>query len=326
MTTNQTPKPKKHRLFFFFLFLILLLGGTIVLSYPFWQQFTNLEQTLQKEVQQLKTRLAKLEKSQANKAHFQGLETRINKQELALNTLIRQIAQQPQNDEDWKIAEIDYLITIAHHRLQLAQDSQGALIALITADKRLQALNKPELLKVRTELLKNIQSLRELKHPDITRLALRLAQAQTQTDKLPLLQGTRESYTPTSSSESEKSEESSQEWQRVLLDELKRLVVIRYNKDAEKGFFNPKQRHIIAQILQLKLENARFFLLRHDSNNFTTSIQAVRQWLKSYYDQNDEKVKTLETDLAKMEKIVLNPPLPDLSNLLKSLSAARGNQ
>ena len=326
MTTNQTPKPKKHRLFFFFLFLILLLGGTIVLSYPFWQQFTNLEQTLQKEVQQLKTRLAKLEKSQANKAHFQGLETRINKQELALNTLIRQIAQQPQNDEDWKIAEIDYLITIAHHRLQLAQDSQGALIALITADKRLQALNKPELLKVRTELLKNIQSLRELKHPDITSLALRLAQAQTQTDKLPLLQGTRESYTPTSSSESEKSEESSQEWQRVLLDELKRLVVIRYNKDAEKGFFNPKQRHIIAQILQLKLENARFFLLRHDSNNFTTSIQAVRQWLKSYYDQNDEKVKTLETDLAKMEKIVLNPPLPDLSNLLKSLSAARGNQ
>ena len=326
MTTNQTPKPKKHRLFFFFLFLILLLGGTIVLSYPFWQQFTNLEQTLQKEVQQLKTRLAKLEKSQANKAHFQGLETRINKQELALNTLIRQIAQQPQNDEDWKIAEIDYLITIAHHRLQLAQDSQGALIALITADKRLQALNKPELLKVRTELLKNIQSLRELKHPDITSLALRLAQAQTQTDKLPLLQGTRESYTPTSSSESEKSEESSQEWQRVLLDELKRLVVIRYNKDAEKGFFNPKQRHIIAQILQLKLENARFFLLRHDNNNFTTSIQAVRQWLKSYYDQNDEKVKTLETDLAKMEKIVLNPPLPDLSNLLKSLSAARGNQ
>ncbi len=324
MTTNQTPKPKKHRLFFFFLFLILLLGGTIVLSYPFWQQFTNLEQTLQKEVQQLKTRLAKLEKSQANKAHFQGLETRINKQELALNTLIRQIAQQPQNDEDWKIAEIDYLITIAHHRLQLAQDSQGALIALITADKRLQALNKPELLKVRTELLKNIQSLRELKHPDITSLALRLAQAQT--DKLPLLQGTRESYTPTSSSKSEKSEESSQEWQQVLLDELKRLVVIRYNNEAEKGFFNPKQRHIIAQILQLKLENARFFLLRHDSNNFTTSIQAVREWLKSYYDQNDEKVKTLETDLAKMEKIVLNPPLPDLSNLLKSLSAARGNQ
>ncbi len=324
MTTNQTPKPKKHRLFFFFLFLILLLGGTIVLSYPFWQQFTNFEQTLQKEVQQLKTRLAKLEKSQENHAHFQGLETRINKQEMALNTLIRQIAQQPQNDEDWKIAEIDYLITIAHHRLQLAQDSQGALIALITADKRLQALNKPELLKVRTELLKNIQSLRELKHPDITSLALRLAQAQT--DKLPLLQGTRESYTPTSSSKSEKSEESSQEWQQVLLDELKRLVVIRYNNEAEKGFFNPKQRHIIAQILQLKLENARFFLLRHDNNNFTTSIQAVRQWLKSYYDQNDEKVKTLETDLAKMEKIVLNPPLPDLSNLLKSLSAARGNQ
>jgi uroporphyrin-3 C-methyltransferase len=322
MTTNQTPKPKKHRLFFFFLFLTLLLGATIVLSYPFWQQFTNLEQTLQKEIKQLSTQVAMLQKSQEkdNQAQFQTLETRINEQELAFKKLIQQIAQQPQNDEDWKIAEINYLITIAHHRLQLVQDSQGALAALITANKRLQSLNKPELLKVRTELLKKIQSLRELKHPDITGLALRLAQAQS--DKLPLLQGTRESYTPASSSDSQ---ESSQEWQQVLLEELKRLVVIRYNNQAERGFLNPKQRTIIAQILQLKLENARFFLLRHDSQNFTASIQAVREWLKHYYDKNDDKVKALQTDLAKMEKIVLNPPLPELSNLLKSLSAARGN-
>lgn len=320
MTTKQTPKPKKHRLFFFFLFLILLLGGTIILSYPFWQQFTNLEQTLQEEVKQLSTQVARLQKSQDNQAPLKGLETRINEQEQALNTLMRQIAQQPQNDEDWKIAEIDYLITIAHHRLQLVQDSQGALVALITADERLQSLNKPILFQVRTQLLQDIQRLRELKHPDIAGLALRLAQAQT--DKLPLLQGTRESYTPppTSSSDSEE-----QEWQQVLWEEMKRLVVIRYNNEAESGFLSPKQRPIIAQILQMKLENARFFLLRHDSQNFTASIQAVRKWLKSYYDQNDDKVKALQTDLTKMETIVLNPPLPELSNLLKSLSAARGN-
>ena len=327
MTTEQTPKPKKYRLVFFFLFLILLLGGTIVLSYPSWQQFNHLEETLQEEVEQLRTRLARLEKSQENQAPLKGLETRINEQEQALNTLMRQIAEQPQNDEDWKIAEIYYLITIAHHRLQLVQDSQGALTALITADERLQALNKPILFQVRAQLLKDIQRLRELKHPDITSLALRLAQAQT--EKLPLLQGTRESYIPPPDSalDYEDSEESSdkQEWQNILWQEMKRLVVIRYNNEAEKGFLSPKQRPIIAQILQMKLENARFFLLRHDSHNFTTSIQAVREWLKSYYDQNDEKVKTLQTDLAKMEKIVLNPPLPELSNLLKSLSAARGN-
>jgi len=319
MTTEQTPKPKKHRLFFFFLFLILLLGGTIVLSYPFWQQFTQLEQTLQEEINQLSTKVAMLQKSQEkdNQAQFQTLETRINEQELALNKLIHKIEQQPQNDEDWKIAEIDYLITIAHHRLQLVQDSQGALAALITANKRLQELNQPTLFKVRTEILEKIQHLRELKHPDITGLALRLAQAQS--EKLPLLQGTRESYLPASSSDSDKEPE----WQQFLWEEIKRLVVIRYNNEAERGFLNPKQRSIIAQILQIKLENARFFLLRYDSQNFIASIQAVREWLKRYYDQNDDKVKTLQIDLAKMETIVLNPPLPELSNLLKSLSVAR---
>jgi uncharacterized protein HemX len=324
MTTEQTPKPKKHRLFFFFLFLILLLGGTIVLSYPFWQQLTNLEKTLQKEVEQLSTQVAMLQKTQENQTPLKALETRINEQELALNKLIHQIAQQPQTDEDWKIAEIDYLITIAHHRLQLVQDSQGALAALITADERLQDLNKPELLKVRTELLKQIQRLRELKRPDIAGLALRLAQAQT--EKLPLLQGTRESYTPppASSSDSEESNEK-QEWQQLLWKEIKRLVVIRYNNEAEIGFLSPKQRSVIAQILQMRLENARFFLLRHDSQNFTASIQAVREWLKRYYDKNDDKVKALQTDLTKMATIELNPPLPELSHLLKSLSAARGN-
>lgn len=324
MTKEQTPKPKKHRLFFFFLFLILLLGGTIVLSYPFWQQFTHLEQTLQEEIKQLSTQVASLEKSQENQAQFQTLETRLNEQELALKKLIHQIAQQPQNNEDWKIAEIDYLITIAHHRLQLVQDSQGALAALITADERLQSLNKPELLKVRTELLEQIQRLRKLKHPDIAGLALRLAQAQT--EKLPLLQGTRKSYTPPPASSSDSEESSDKlEWQQVLWEEIKQLVVIRYNNEAEIGFLSPKQRSVIAQILQMKLENARFFLLRHDSQNFIASIQAVREWLKRYYDQNDDKVTTLQTDLAKMEKIVLNPPLPELSHLLKSLSVARGN-
>ena len=323
MTTEQTPKPKKHRLWFFFLFLLLLLGGTIVLSYPVWQQFTHLEQTLQEEIQQLSEQVARIEKSQENQTPLKALEARINEQELALNKLIQQIAQQPQNDDDWKIAEINYLITIAHQRLQLVQDSQGALAALRMADESLQSLNKPELLKVRTELLKDIRRLRELKLPDITGLALRLAQAQTQVDKLPLLQGTRESYTPPDSlSESGKSSEEL-EWQQVFWREIRRLFVIRYNNKAEKGFLSPKQRSIIAQILQMKLENARFFLLRHDGQNFTASIQAVREWLQRYYDQNDEQVKTLQTDLAEMATIVLNPPLPGLSNLLKSLSAAR---
>jgi uncharacterized protein HemX len=46
--------------------------------------------------------------------------------------------------------------------------------------------------------------------------------------------------------------------------------------------------------------------------------------LKRYYDQNDEKVKALQNDLAQMQTIALNPQLPDISgslNLLQRLSA-----
>ncbi len=320
----STSPPKKRHFFLGFLFLILLLGGTVILSYPLGQKFSTEQQELQQQVDQLNAQVATLQKFQDNQAQLKARFNELSKQqqdlEKHLTALSYQIEQQPGNDDDWKLAEINYLLTIALHRLHLVHDPEGALAALSAANDRLQRLNKPALYQVRTRLLEDIQRLRDLKRPDIAGLAVRLARFAAQVDTLPLLQGTRQSYTPPVNEPANE-----QPWQQVVWKTLKQLVVIRHSTEADTGFLPPEQRSLVAQILQLKLENTRFFLLRRENQNFVASIDAVRDWVKRYYDQNDTKVKTLQKELTNMQTITLNPPLPDISgslNLLtKNLSA-----
>jgi uroporphyrin-3 C-methyltransferase len=330
-----TNPPKTRGWIFLFLFLILLLAGTIILSYPLGQQFTRAQEELHQQVNILNTQVATLQtelqllQSQDSKTPLATLQTRFNdlskqQQRLdnALTSLAHQIKQQPQTDDDWKLAEINYLLTIAQHRLQLAHDPEGALVALTAANERLQRLNNSALLPVKTQLLQDIKRLRELKRPDIARLAMLLAQYLVQVDNLPLRQETRKTDTP---QPSEPAPTDEQPWQAHMPEELKQPVVRRDNNEADTAFLISEQRSLTAQILQLKLENARFFLLRRDTQNFAASIAAVLDWLNRYYDKNDNKVKALQNALADMQNLVLNPQLPDISgslNLLQRLSAS----
>lgn len=327
-TATKPPQPK-NRGKFVILFLILLIASTFMLSYPLWQKLSRWQAKWQQQVHLLNTQVTTLQtelqtlQSQDNQTSLEVLQTQfqeLSKQQQTLDNhftnFVHQMAQQPQNDDDWKLAELHYLLTIALHRLQLASDPDGALLALQTADKRLQNFNKPNLFPIRKQLLEDIQHLRELERPDIIGLAVRLAQYAAQVDSLPLLQGTRQTYTP---SPKETMFDDEQSWQELVWNELKQLIVIRYNKEVETGFLTPGQRAFVTQILHLKFENARFFLLRHDTENFAASILTVRDWLTRYYDNNNNKVKALQNDLAQMQDIVLEPTLPDISGSLKLL-------
>lgn len=313
-----------------FSLLTLLLAGILALSYPWWQQFTQSQQELQQQVQflraqvtTLQTKLAALPSQVTPQISLATLEARFNElseQQQRLQKhftrLTHQVEQQPERDDDWKLMEIKYLLTIAHHRLQLEHDIDGALAALIAADKRLQGLNKTTLLPLRTRIFTDIQRLQELNRPDLVGSALRLTQYANQAEHLPLSQGLRQTKHGVTHSASTEEETS---WLQKMKEELKSLVVIRYSSEADTHFLTPKQRDFVTQALHLKLEVARLFLLRRDTQNFKASIQAVRDWLKRYYDQNDQKVKIMQNDLASWQNLELNPSLPDISSLVNFL-------
>jgi len=335
-----TPPPKKsgkkRGKGFFILFLLLLLSAAIGLSYYLWQQhqaLLNQIPTLTDQITDLKSQIQTAQSSDEKITQaLQPVEKRLHELAVQQQNLASQqnnIAyrlQQSVNNPDWILAEVAYLFTLANHRLVLTKDAQGALTVLQAADERLQTLSNPALLNVKEQLAKAIADLQALELVQIEMLSLRLAHHAAHADQLALFQGQQKAVAQKTEEVVPVAQEKA-DWQMMaahVWQELKKLVTVRYNPEAEKSLLSQAQRQIVKDTLRLKLETSRLFLLQQDSKNFTATIRAVRDWLHHYYDQNDENVQMLQTHLAKMQSLNLTPELPDISYLMNALQNLSG--
>ncbi|MGB0713984.1 MAG: uroporphyrinogen-III C-methyltransferase, partial [Gammaproteobacteria bacterium] len=76
--------------------------------------------------------------------------------------------------EGWVLAEVEYLMRIANHRLMLQRDPVTAEVAMRAADQRLRSLNDPVLVPVREKLAAEINALGALPKPDLEGMGLSL--------------------------------------------------------------------------------------------------------------------------------------------------------
>lgn len=325
-----------HRGYTFLLFLLLLLTGSAALSYYLWEQLQELrEQT--RNIPQINEQLAELQtklkqspqqQTQVFNEKFQPLQEELKllakqhqQTEANMAVLSHQVHQLIENP-DWVLAEVNYLVTLAHHRLTIAKDATGALLALTAADERLRRLNNPTLDKIRVQLGKDMLNLRNLAPIDVEGIIKRLADYVTQSDNFMLLQGKLAEPAPTVASKSIIAKDKNLDWQGQLAhigSALQNLVIIRHNENAETGKLSVDQRFYIRENLRLKLEMARVAAYRRDSQSFTVAVKAVEEWLNRYFDQHDKTIQALLRDLTEMQHTELTQPLPDLSESLRSL-------
>ncbi len=102
-------------------------------------------------------------------------------QQEALQTLYVELAN---NRDAWTITEAEQLVIIASQQLQLAGNVKPALLALQTADSRLQELDKPQVIQLRKVLGKDIQKLQALPTIDVVGMSLKLESVVDAADKL----------------------------------------------------------------------------------------------------------------------------------------------
>ena len=323
----------------FLLFLLLLLTGSAALIYYLWGEMQQLrEQT--RDLPQIHLQLAELQTKfkaspdqqiQVINEKFQPLHEELKllskqQQQTESKTAIlsHQMSQLIENP-DWVMAEVNYLVTLAHHRLTIAKDAVGALLALTAADDRLRRLNNPTLDKIRVQLGKDMVNLRNLAPIEVEGMITRLANYVAQTDNLMLLQGKFADPAPVTAPKPQPTEDKNLDWQEQLGHiglALQNLVIIRHNENAETGKLSVDQRFYVRENLRLKLEMARLAAYRRDSQSFAVAVKAVEDWLNRYFDQRDKTIQTMLQDLAEMQKTVLTQQLPDISESLRSLQRA----
>src|SRR5262245_24186600 len=125
------------------------------------------------------------------RAKISVLESRLaesQKQQAALDGLYQELSR---NRDEWAYAEIEQSLFVASQQLQLAGNTKSALIALQSADSRLQQLDRPQLVAVRKAINRDIERLKAAPQLDIVALSVRLDGALAQADRLPLVMDAR---------------------------------------------------------------------------------------------------------------------------------------
>jgi len=226
----------------------------------------------------------------------------------------------------WIEGEIEYLLRFANQRLLLNRDHHTALVALQAADARLADLKDLRFVDTRAALRQEIAALKNFAAPDLTGAALSVSAYLAQVPQLPLRISAPTRFAPNAKEAAEPDAYTTldePEWQQkarqALSDfwrELKTLVVIRRDQGDYDMLLAPEHEFLIYQNLQLQLAAIRIALLRGDQTLFSQSVSAARNWLNAWFIQDSSKVNVLDSELATLESLQLQPPLPDITGSL----------
>lgn len=237
------------------------------------------------------------------------------------NGLDEWLSQNSHLRKDWLLAEAEYLIKLASHRLLLEQDVKTAIVAMEGANARLADVGDPSLLKVRKQISKDIQKLKSVPTIDVAGISLTLSSLIQAVDKLPL-------QVPDPDSIRDRIKERTPEKREVdgirsflsaLWQDLKNLVVIRRHDSPVQPMLTPDQQFFLIQNLQLRIEQARLALLQGETGVYQERLTEMEKWIPLYFDSSHETTKSTMDTLGKLRKQDITPELPELTRSYEML-------
>lgn len=279
----------------------------------------NIESTTSSKIAGAEERFVAAQ-AELGKANHSIKETQKRQQslEISIDGLYSRIGN---TSRDWVIAEADYLLKIANHRLQLEQDVTTSIQALTLADQRINSLQDPALTEVRNVIAQELVTLQTLPIPDQAGIAMQLTELQNRIDKLPLnarTLPTQQALAPASADDAMKVES----WEALpsaIWGVLEDLITVSYNDKPMEALLSPTQVKHLHENLKLKLEQARMVLLRGDQALYTANMDLAINWTEEFFNTEEIATKKFIDTLTylKGKQVILQ--VPDISSSLRAL-------
>src|SRR5215472_2281089 len=222
------------------------------------------------------------------------------------------------NRDDWVIAEIEQVLTIASQQLQLVGSVPAALTALQTADARLARSGRPQFLPLRKAFARDIERLKAAPGLDVSGIAVKLDQMIASVDTLPLAQDMR----PQPAAPEKLAPKGF--WATLLDDllrELRQLVRIQRIEGGDAALLAPPQAYFLRENLKLRLLNARIALFSRDEAAYRSDLDAAAAWVSRYMDTRSGAGASAAATLKQLRATGTAPLFPTMS---ESLAAVRG--
>jgi len=310
------------------LIAVIVLAGAVVA----WQWFDTRTQIAELR-QELAQRLTEgdvrnreaIATAQEVRRRVRDLESQVNavegglaesqNQQVALEALYQQLSR---SSDAWALSEIEQTLSIAAQQLQLAGNVKGALLALQTAENRLQRLDRPQLAPLRKVIERDIERLQRSPFVDVVGIAVKLDNVSESVDVLPL-----EMQQRPPAQESVPPVDESNAFVRLLREmweDLKGLVRIQTVERADVPLLDPGQAFFLRENLKLRLLSARLALLQRDAKTYRQDLAFATGWLERFYDTGDRTTAAALNALRQLAQVDVAIEAPDIS---ASLNAVR---
>ena len=320
--------PSKSRRSWFSLFnflLILALAGAA--GYYWWQQ----QQVTRDYTASIDATIAGLEQQLASKAANARLDASLSPLKGDIDNLGRKIDELSLGQDglrdsseklyelfgrdmnDWQLAEVEYLMRVAQHKLILQDDFEGAAITLQAASDKIGLTGDPGLLPVRVMISEEIAELKTRKRADLVGMTLILAQLGRQVRVLKPGFAVRVDETESAPVEVEVS----QDWLERFTAFIDSLVKVR--NEATRPSEIEANSIDVGESLEDNLKLARWAVLERDANQYQFLLEQSLRLFREFYDLDNAANHDFMTQLQDLQKMVLKPEKPDINGSLREL-------
>lgn len=249
-------------------------------------------------------------------------------QQQALQQLYQDLAR---NRDDWVMTDAEQTLSTANQQLQLTGNIQLALYALQNADAQLATTDAPQVLEVRRAVAADIDKLKSAPVVDLPGLALRLDQAISQVDTLPLsgdvpAQEAKASAAPVPESKLSPLTQAywTHLWSRITQSfgqSATQLVQVRRidRSSADAMLVAPDQATYLRENVKLRLLSARLSLLSRNEATLQADLGAADDALARYFDPSSPMTNVVRTTIADVRGAAKQVAVPTLDASLQAL-------
>ena len=251
---------------------------------------------------------------------------------------------EPAAEREWRLAEVEYLLRVANHRVLMERDTRTALDLLKAADDLLAGLEDYAMHGVRATLADEILSLEQASIVDVSEIYLHLDAVKRQLGALTLAVpqytlGERGDEPPAAApSQAAATVAATQDedtmgvtdtggeesaFLAALVTEFGKLVRFRRIDTDFKPPPVPAEAAYLEINLRLILEQAQLAALKYDQALYASSLDAALEWASAYLDGQNPRVLEMVGTLAELRSQNLETPLPDISGSLNELLQAQ---
>ena len=223
----------------------------------------------------------------------------------------------------WLLAEAEYYLQIANAQLNLAGNSDHALLALKLADERVRELADPAYTEVRRALADEIQKLETFSKVDIEGISLTLASLSRVVDSLPIQEQFSDAEEDTPAAIADEDLGGLERAGAAVRNALKDVVSVRRVDQQARPLLAPEARYFLRANMALQLQAARLALLRGEKASFEQSLEDASTWLQDHFVADSAPVVSALATIEDIRNTTLDVEYPDISGSLRLLRQQR---